>query len=79
MLVHIKKFLIPHIAYMHLVRCKWIFRIKYDPDGTIQRYKVRPIAKEFQKTTRVDYFETFSSILKVASIRIIMCLTIYFG
>ena len=23
------------------ISCKWVYRVKYNPDGTIQRYKAR--------------------------------------
>lgn len=36
-------------AHMYLVGCKRVFRIKYNPNGTIQRYKARLVAKAFNK------------------------------
>ena len=32
------------------VGCKWVFAIKYKSNGTIERYKVRPVAKGFTQT-----------------------------
>lgn len=64
---------------LHLVGCKWNFRIKYNPDGTIQRYKAKLIAKGFQQIARVHYFETFSPVVKVTTIRIILYFVVHDG
>jgi len=38
---------------------RWVFTLKYRPDGSVDRYKVRFIAKGYTQTYVVDYFETF--------------------
>ena len=42
--------LVPRPANKHIVDCKWVFQIKYLPDGTIDRYKARLVAKGFTQT-----------------------------
>lgn len=59
---------------MAFVSYKWIFRVKYNYDGTIQRYKVKLVMKGFQQTPSVDYFETFNSVVKLTIIRVIWVL-----
>ena len=55
---------------------KWIFRIKYRVDSTLDRYKENLVAKGFQKTQGIDYFDTFSPIVKPTTIHIIFTIEI---
>ncbi|RVW62895.1 Retrovirus-related Pol polyprotein from transposon TNT 1-94 [Vitis vinifera] len=60
----------------HLVGCKWIFTIKFKPDGSIERYKARLVAKGFAQTYSIYYQETFILIAKLNTIRVLLSLAI---
>jgi len=55
-----------------VVGCKWVFTIKHKADGSLKRYKARLVAKDFTQTYGIDYEETFASIAKMNSIRVLL-------
>ena len=48
--------------------CKWIFTIKYKPDGSINRYKAGLVAKGFTHAYDIDYQKTFALVAKLDTI-----------
>ena len=60
------------------VECKWVFKKKTDMDGNVSVYKARLVAKGFQQVQGVDYDKTFSPIVKLKSVRIMLAIAAYF-
>lgn len=58
---------------------KWVFRIKRKPDGTIDRYKARFVAKGFHQQQGLDYTETFILVAKPITIRLLLTLAAKFN
>src|SRR4051812_6232892 len=61
------------------VGCKWIFKIKYDPNNQIIKHKARLVAQGFSQLEGIDFNETFSPVLKSSSLRVLLAFATYFG
>ena len=63
----------------NLIVCKWIFKIKKRADGQIDRYKARLVAKGFSQRYGIDYEDTFSPVVKIATVRLVLSLAVTRG
>jgi hypothetical protein len=52
---------------------RWVYKIKRNEDGSVQKYKARLVARGFRQVAGIDYNETFSPVTKFDSIRMILC------
>ncbi|CAI5967065.1 unnamed protein product [Closterium sp. NIES-64] len=51
------------------ITSKWLFKIKSDADGKIERYKSRLVAKGYQQKEKVDFKELFAPVVKPTTLR----------
>ncbi|GJX00050.1 ribonuclease H-like domain-containing protein [Tanacetum coccineum] len=66
--------LLPRPPEVNVVWCMWLFRHKYLADGTLSRYKARLVANGSTQLEGVDVDETFSSVVKSGTIRMVLSL-----
>ena len=56
--------LVPPSSAQRVVQCKWAFQTKLMADVSLDKHKARLVANGFQQTHGVDFFETFSPVVK---------------
>jgi hypothetical protein len=68
--------LVPRPPGSNVVTGKWIWTHKRRADGTFERYKARWVLRGFTQRPGVDYDETFSPVVKPATIRTVLSLAL---
>lgn len=58
---------------------KWVFKVKYNSDGSIERFKARLVVQGFSQVPGIDFIETFASTVRRESLRIFMAIATILG
>ena len=58
---------------------KWVFKLKTNADGSIERYKARLVAQGFSQKFGTDYDETFCPVVRMESLRTLIALAVQNG
>ena len=53
---------------------KWIFKRKLKADGSVDKYKARLVAKGYRQKEGLDYFDTYSLVSRITSIRTLIAI-----
>jgi len=68
--------LVPRPPQSNVVSGKWVFKHKFMADGTLERYKARWVLRGFTQRPGIDFDETFSPVVKPATVRTVLSLAL---
>jgi hypothetical protein len=71
--------LVPPQKGRNVIDCKWVYKVKHKAGGSLDRYKARLLAKGFKQRYDIDYDDTFSPVIKSATIRTFLSIAVSRG
>ena len=66
--------LVPLPSGKNVVGSKWVFKVKRNADGSVDRFKSRLVAQGYSQTEGIDYQEVFSPVIRYSSIRALLAM-----
>ena len=64
--------LVPHTLHKKAIGCRWIYKVKHNADGFVNRLKARLVAKGYAQTHGIDSEETFAPVAKMTTVRTVI-------
>ena len=62
-----------------MITSKWIYKVKFSADGSVEKCKARFVAKGFSQKEGLNYDETVAPVARYSSIRVIISLASVMG
>ena len=66
--------LVPLPPNKHTIGCRWVYKVKYKADDSVERYKARVVAKGYTQQASLGFVKSFSLVTKLTLVRILLAL-----
>ncbi|KAE9280413.1 Retrovirus-related Pol polyprotein from transposon TNT 1-94, partial [Phytophthora rubi] len=66
--------LVPRPRGRNILKNRWVYVIKYKPDGSVDRFKARLVIKGFLQKYGIDYTEIFAPVVRMEILRQLLAL-----
>jgi hypothetical protein len=70
---------VPCPPRVRAITCKWVYKVKTRFDGSLERYKTRLVARDFQQEHDRDYDETFAHAAHITTIHTLLAVAFVRG
>ena len=64
------------LAGKKAIGSKWVYKVKFKPDGNVDQFKGRLVAKGYNKIEEIYYFDSFSPVAKLVTIKLFLAITV---
>ena len=54
------------------VGCRWLYKVKHNTDGSVNRYKDRLVVKGYAQQHHIDYDEMFAPVVKMTIVCVLL-------
>lgn len=61
------------------ISCKWVYRVKYKSNDSMERYKARLVAKDYTQQEGIEYLDIFSPVAEMYIVRVLLAIAVAKG
>lgn len=58
-----------------MLASKWVYKMKFLPNGEVDRFKARVVAKGYNQVFGIDYSDSFSRVARTTTVRLFLAIT----
>ncbi|KAA3481507.1 pleiotropic drug resistance protein 3-like [Gossypium australe] len=66
-------------SHKKVIGVKWVFKTKLNADGSLNKLKARLVVKGFSQQYGIDYWETFTLVVRLDTIKLLLALAAQMG